>query len=73
MSDRYATIDGRKNNDLAVIRATSAGFSAAITGAEQVAQVALIGSGAISNFEPPGAQEDGRPCSRRRGWQTLPR
>lgn len=37
----------RKSYDLAVIGAGSAGFSAAITAAEQGAQVALIGHGAV--------------------------
>lgn len=42
------TTDGKKNTyDLAVIGAGSAGFSAAITAAEQGANVALIGSGTI--------------------------
>jgi mercuric reductase len=46
MSDCCATND-RKNYDLAVIGAGSAGFSAAITAAEQGAHVALIGHGTI--------------------------
>ena len=47
MSD-CCTIDGKKNTyDLAVIGAGSAGFSAAITAAEQGASVALIGHGTI--------------------------
>lgn len=42
------TTDGKKNTyDLAVIGAGSAGFSAAITAAEQGASVALIGHGTI--------------------------
>jgi len=39
--------NGRKPYDLAIIGAGSAGFSAAITAAEQGAQVALIGHGTI--------------------------
>lgn len=48
MADR-STTDGNKKNtyDLAVIGAGSAGFSAAITAAEQGATVALIGHGTI--------------------------
>ena len=38
---------GKSGYDLAVIGAGSAGFSAAITAAEQGAQVALIGHGTI--------------------------
>ena len=42
------TADAKKNTyDLAVIGAGSAGFSAAITAAEQGASVALIGHGTI--------------------------
>ena len=47
MNDCYALPNGRKSYDLAVIGAGSAGFSAAITAAEQGAQVALIGHGTI--------------------------
>lgn len=49
MSDCCTTTKGKKNGhyDLAVIGAGSAGFSAAITAAEQGAQVALIGHGTI--------------------------
>jgi mercuric reductase len=47
MNDCCATPNGRKSYDLAVIGAGSAGFSAAITAAEQGAQVALIGQGTI--------------------------
>src|SRR5262249_46840781 len=47
MSDRCAPRNGRKGYDLAVIGAGSAGFSAAITAAEESAQVALIGYGTI--------------------------
>ena len=47
MNDCCATPNGRKSYDLAVIGAGSAGFSAAITAAEQGAQVALIGHGSI--------------------------
>jgi mercuric reductase len=47
MNDCCATPGGRKSYDLAVIGAGSAGFSAAITAAEQGAQVALIGHGTI--------------------------
>ncbi|MGQ0485878.1 MAG: mercury(II) reductase [Hyphomicrobiales bacterium] len=47
MSDCCATKKNGKTYDLAVIGAGSAGFSAAITAAEQGAQVALIGSGTI--------------------------
>jgi len=48
MSDCCSTNDKSKNGyDLAVIGAGSAGFSAAITAAEQGANVALIGHGAI--------------------------
>jgi len=44
----YCTTNGKKNTyDLAVIGAGSAGFSAAITAAEQGASVALIGHGTI--------------------------
>src|SRR5437667_2028491 len=48
MSDCCAA-DGKANQayDLAVVGAGSAGFSAAITAAEQGAQVALIGHGTI--------------------------
>jgi mercuric reductase len=46
MSDCYAS-GKRKRFDLAVIGAGSAGFSAAITAAEQGAQVALIGHGTL--------------------------
>lgn len=47
MADCYTT-NGKKNTyDLAVIGAGSAGFSAAITAAEQGASVALIGHGTI--------------------------
>jgi mercury(II) reductase len=42
-----AAADGHKSYDLAVIGAGSAGFAAAITAAEQGAQVALIGHGTI--------------------------
>jgi mercury(II) reductase len=47
MNDCCASPNGRKSYDLAVIGAGSAGFSAAITAAEQGAQVALIGHGTI--------------------------
>src|SRR6266545_2081690 len=47
MNDCCALPNGRKNYDLAVIGAGSAGFSAAITAAGQGAQVALIGHGTI--------------------------
>ncbi len=48
MSDRYITNGKRKGgHDLAVIGAGSAGFSAAITAAEQGAQAVLIGHGMI--------------------------
>ena len=47
MSDCCATNGNGKDYDLAVIGAGSAGFSAAITAAEQGAQVALIGHGTI--------------------------
>jgi pyruvate/2-oxoglutarate dehydrogenase complex dihydrolipoamide dehydrogenase (E3) component len=47
MSDFCAPKNGGKRYDLAVIGAGSAGFSAAITAAEQGAQVALIGHGTI--------------------------
>ncbi len=47
MGDCCATGKLDKNFDLAVIGAGSAGFSAAITAAEQGAQVALIGHGTI--------------------------
>jgi mercuric reductase len=48
MSDFSSTNDKSKNGyDLAVIGAGSAGFSAAITAAEQGAEVALIGHGTI--------------------------
>jgi mercuric reductase len=49
MADSCATPNGNKNGayDLAVIGAGSAGFSAAITAAEQGAHVALIGHGTI--------------------------
>jgi mercuric reductase len=47
MNDCCAPKKNGKTYDLAVIGAGSAGFSAAITAAEQGAQVALIGSGTI--------------------------
>ena len=47
MNNRLAPTNGRTNYDLAVIGAGSAGFSAAITAAEEGAQVALIGHGTI--------------------------
>jgi mercury(II) reductase len=47
MSDCCDLANGRGSYDLAVIGAGSAGFSAAITAAEQGAQVALIGDGTI--------------------------
>src|SRR6266567_6331141 len=47
MSDFCAPKNGAKGFDLAVIGAGSAGFSAAITAAEQGANVALIGHGTI--------------------------
>jgi mercuric reductase len=47
MSDCCTPKNGGKQYDLAVIGAGSAGFSAAITAAEQGAQVALIGHGTI--------------------------
>ena len=47
MSDCCAPKQNGKSYDLAVIGAGSAGFSAAITAAEQGAQVALIGGGTI--------------------------
>jgi mercuric reductase len=47
MSDCYAPTNKSRDFDLAVIGAGSAGFSAAITAAEQGAQVALIGHGMI--------------------------
>ena len=48
MTDCYSTGGNRKGGyDLAVIGAGSAGFSAAITAAEQGAKVALIGHGLI--------------------------
>jgi mercuric reductase len=47
MNDCCVSPNGRKSYDLAVIGAGSAGFSAAITAAEQGAQVALIGHGTI--------------------------
>lgn len=45
--DTQAASDGDGRYDLVVIGAGSAGFSAAITAAEQGAQVALVGQGAI--------------------------
>ena len=47
MNDCCAPKNGSKVFDLAVIGAGSAGFSAAITAAEQGAQVAFIGHGTI--------------------------
>ncbi len=47
MSDQYRPPNGDGKYDLAVIGAGSAGFSAAITAADQGAQVALIGFGTI--------------------------
>ncbi len=50
MSDCCATSNPKNGNgryDLVVVGAGSAGFSAAITAAEQGAQVALIGHGTI--------------------------
>ena len=47
MNDCCVSPNGRKSYDLAVIGAGSAGFSAAITAAEQGAQVALIGHGTM--------------------------
>ncbi len=47
MSDCCTPKNGGKGYDLAVVGAGSAGFSAAITAAEQGAQVALIGHGTI--------------------------
>ncbi|OZA92001.1 MAG: mercury(II) reductase, partial [Azorhizobium sp. 39-67-5] len=47
MNDCCVPNNGSKHFDLAVIGAGSAGFSAAITAAEQGAQVALIGHGTI--------------------------
>jgi mercuric reductase len=47
MSDCCTTKNGGKQYDLAVIGAGSAGFSAAITAADQGAQVALLGHGTI--------------------------
>jgi mercuric reductase len=47
MSDCCAPKNGGNRYDLAIIGAGSAGFSAAITAAEQGAQVALIGHGTI--------------------------
>jgi mercury(II) reductase len=47
MSDCCAPKNGAKSYDLAVIGAGSAGFAAAITAAEQGAQVALVGHGTI--------------------------
>ena len=47
MNECCAPKNGSKRFDLAVIGAGSAGFSAAITAAEQGAQVALIGHGTI--------------------------
>lgn len=48
MTDFYSAGGNRKGGyDLAVIGAGSAGFSAAITAAEQGAKVALIGHGLI--------------------------
>ena len=47
MKDCCAPKNGGKGFDLAVVGAGSAGFSAAITAAEQGAQVALIGHGVI--------------------------
>lgn len=47
MSDCCVSGKSGKNFDLAVIGAGSAGFSAAITAAEQGAQVALVGHGVI--------------------------
>ncbi|WP_340321622.1 mercury(II) reductase [Chelatococcus albus] len=47
MSDCCTPSNGRRSYDLAVIGAGSSGFSAAITAAEQGAQVALIGHGTI--------------------------
>lgn len=47
MRDCCEPVNGPKSYDLAVIGAGSAGFSAAITAAEQGAQVALIGHGTI--------------------------
>lgn len=47
MSDCCVSEKSGKNFDLAVIGAGSAGFSAAITAAEQGAQVALVGHGVI--------------------------
>jgi len=49
MSDCCPTANGKKNGryDIAVVGAGSAGFSAAITAAEQGANVALIGHGTI--------------------------
>ncbi|MBI1285483.1 MAG: mercury(II) reductase [Thiobacillus sp.] len=45
--DCCGTLDDKRNYDLAVIGAGSAGFSAAITASEEGAQVALIGHGVI--------------------------
>ncbi len=45
--DHRESVDAGNNYDLAVIGAGSAGFSAAITAADQGAQVALIGHGTI--------------------------
>lgn len=47
MNDCCVPNNGNKSFDLAVVGAGSAGFSAAITAAEQGAQVALIGHGTI--------------------------
>jgi mercuric reductase len=47
MSDCCATGNNGKGYDLAVVGAGSAGFSAAITAAEEGAQVALIGHGTV--------------------------
>ncbi len=47
MNDFFAPKQSGKTYDLAIIGAGSAGFSAAITAAEQGAQVALIGAGTI--------------------------
>src|SRR5258708_25169217 len=47
MSERCVSRHRGKSFDLAVVGAGSAGFSAAITAAEQDAHVALIGHGAI--------------------------
>lgn len=62
MTDCYSTGGNRKGGyDLAVIGAGSAGFSAAITAAEQGAKVALIGHGLIGGTCVRSAYSHSRP------------